>query len=159
MKKLNSIRLLRYVFFMLIAIFMVSCEKVDGKGRPPGFFRKEFQLDGKQQTITLLAKNDVDWFLAYLIIQGENLYIENWDADSRIKYSISEEKSRNTSNNLLLSVYKIEFEDWFVWERLSNKKIIIQLSENKEGRLRKISFQASTGNAGDNITITQNSIN
>lgn len=150
MKKLDNIRLLMHVFLMLMVTFLASCEKKDGYATPPEFEQKEFQLSGDQQALTLNAKNDVDWFLADLTINGEVLRPEDWDDDSRITYYSSKEKG-------LSSVYKIEFEDWFVWERPNNKTIKIQLSENKEGRLREIGFQASVGNAGDNISIVQNS--
>lgn len=156
MKKANSIRLLTYTLLIIMVTFLGSCEKKDGYATPPEFEQKEFQLSGDQQALTLTAKNDVNWFLADLTINGEVLRPENWDKDSRITYYSSKEKDPNSPQSHLSSVYKIEFEDWFGWERPNNKTIKIQLSENKDAKSRKIDFQASVGNAGDKIHIVQN---
>ncbi|WDF67429.1 hypothetical protein PQ465_14075 [Sphingobacterium oryzagri] len=159
MKKTTHIRLLSHVFITLMITFLASCEKKDGYATAPDFEQKEFQLSGDQHMLTLRAKNDLDWFLADLTINGEVLRPENWDGDSRVTYYSAKENEANSPQSHLSSVYKIEFEDWFVWERLNIKTIKIQLSQNKDGKRRTIGFQASVGNAGDNISIMQSSDN
>ena len=131
---------------MLIVTVFVSCEKKDGYATSPEFEQKEFQLRGDRQALTLTAKNDVNWFLADLTINSEVLRPENWDDISRITFYFSQDNVQNFSTNYLACLYKIEFEDCFVWERPNNKTIKIHLSENKEGKTREIHFQESQVN-------------
>ncbi|KGE14507.1 hypothetical protein [Sphingobacterium deserti] len=157
MKRLNYTRLLTHVFVTVMVVLLFSCEKKDGYATRPEFAPNKIELNGSEQTVMITAKNDVKWFLEDLTINGEILRPEDWDNDNRIKYHFSQYVVPNFPPNHLPGVDKIEFENWFVWERANNKTIKIHLSENKDGRLREISFQASVGNAADNISIVQKS--
>ena len=148
-------RLFAHGFLLIVMNLLLSCEKKDGYATPPEFVQKEFKLTGSQQTITLTAKNNVNWFLADLTINGEVLPPESWDTDRRINYESSKENGSNSSQEDFFSIYKLEFEDWLVYERVSNKVVKITLTANNGSKSREIGFQASVGNAGDRIHIVQ----
>jgi len=134
------------------------CRAVDGLGIAPDFQKKEWELSGDDQGITLTAKNNVDWVLSALSINGEFfLHTENWEEDGRLVAFSSREEVPDYPHIRLDAIYKLEFEDWFVWERFGNAEIKIRLAKNETGKNREIRFLAQFGNGMDNIHIVQKS--
>jgi len=80
---------------------------------------------------------------------------DNWDGDDRIVVYSSKEKNPDYPHIYHFGIYRIEFQDWFVWERFGNKTIRIRLTENESGNDREVRFVAFAGNASDNIRIVQ----
>lgn len=156
MRKVNYSSFITGILVMFVLSTPISCDEKDGYATPPEFAPKEFQLSGGKQTITLTAKNDLNWFLADLTVNQEILGPVDWDNDERIRYFPFKLYNPDNPYAHIANVNRIEFEDWFVWERIHNQKIKISLTENKGGRIREISFQASVGNASDRIYIVQN---
>jgi len=144
---------------VMALFFFPSCQKLDGYATPPDFHKKEWELPGDKQDITLTAKNDMDWWLSDWIINGEVLLPrrdgDDWDGDSRIVTYSSKQKDPDYPHIYHFGIYKIEFEDWFIWERFGNKTIRIRLAENETRNDREIRFQVQKGNAFENIRIVQ----
>jgi len=144
---------------VMALFFFFSCRELDGYATPPDFHKKEWMLLGEIQEITMTAKNDVDWWLNHWVINGDILLPrrdgDDWDGDSRIVTYSSKEKDPDYPHIYHFGIYKIEFEDWFVWERFGNRTIRIRLTENKSGKDREIHFQVQAGNASENIHIVQ----
>jgi len=141
---------------VMALFFFPSCQNLVGFGIPPDFDKKEWELTSDKQDITLTAKNDVDWWsLEDLTINGEALPSDNWDGDDRIVVYSSKEKNPDYPHIYHFGIYRIAFQDWFVWERFGNKTIRIRLTENESGKDREVRFVAFAGNASDNIRIVQ----
>jgi len=149
-----------FYVFVMVFLFFPSCRNaLDGYATPPGFLKKEWELSGEIQDFTLTAKNEEDWWLGSLNINREHFHPDTWENDARIIIHSSKAKDPDRPHIYHFGIYKIEFEDWFVWERQGNKTIRIRLTENESGKDREVHFQASVGNASDDIYIVQKAKN
>jgi len=156
MKNTIVFPLLPQSFFMIVLVFFPSCNDRDGFAIAPDFLKKEWMLTGDEQNIRLTAKNNVNWVLSGLSINGEFfLDPENKNGDGRIVTYSSKEEHPDYPHIRHNAIYKIEFEDWFAWEKFGNAEIKIRLAKNESGKNREIRFLARAGNGMDNIHIVQ----
>lgn len=147
---------LKFLLFMSCGVlFFNSCEKVDGKTTVPAFSPKDVTVDEKGGEVILKAKNKVGWWLSDFKINGKLIIDEEWDNIPGLKYEAPFKKNPISPNLNYTEINRIEFEDWFVWEKEDNQTIRIMFEENESEAVRTIEFTADVGNGSDLIRIIQ----
>ncbi|MBL1408133.1 hypothetical protein [Sphingobacterium faecale] len=150
---------MKYLKFLLImsfsVLFFTNCKKTDGISTPPDFNPKDLILTSGNEVVELKSKNDVNWWLTNFKINGKLIRNEDWDNTTGLIYSTVSEKDPVNPNSHYNGINKIEFEDWFIWEKESNTLIKIYFKDNIGDSDRSFEFDASVGNSSDKINIKQ----
>ncbi len=130
----------------LVVISLFACEKKEGYAEPPVFDKSKFVFDADAKDTVLNTKNNVHWWFSDISINKKVVFI------TELKYA-----SKNVpagADNDWAHIYKFE-NDWFIIEKLDNRKIKVSLKANPDAAAREMSFGATVGNAGAGITILQ----
>lgn len=138
MKKINFRCL---VLLVSICFIVFSCDSKDDDCQLPEFDKRDIAVSYQKQEMTIKAKNNVNWWLDNLFINGEpiNIMEENEDVVI-IKNGISATEVKGK---------------WFYIKKISNKEIQMSVEQNDSGIDRSFSFQAYRGNCTENIALEQ----
>lgn len=138
MKKLNF----RYFVVLVGICFTVfSCDSKDDECQLPEFNKRDIAVSYQKQEMTIKAKNNVNWWLDYLFIDGEpiNMMEENEDVVViKNGFNTTDVKGK-----------------WFYIKKISNKEIQMSVEQNDSGIDRSFSFQAYRGNCTEIIDLKQ----
>jgi len=134
-------------------MFLYGCNRsaLYGTGEKPGFGEGPYIFDRSGEERVIVAKNDKVWFFDGLCIGNRDIFVHN-DSDSSVTFHRYEPAPHSDSK--FGHVYKIENE-WFIIQKIDNKRIKITIDSNKTGTIRRVQFRIMAGNPRETIYIEQ----